>query len=90
VRVDVDLAAALGGSESDRAADTVAVKGTTGADDIAVDAKGAAVEVSGLAGLVRVTHADPLLDTVVVDSLAGDDDIALDAVATTLILVSIL
>ena len=87
-RVDVDLAAALGGSTSDAQADTVNVIGTTGDDSIAANAVGSAVEVNGLAALVRITHADAALDTLVVDSLTGDDDVAIDPALAALILVS--
>lgn len=90
LRVDVDLAAALGGSTSDGLADTVRVAGTTGDDSIAADANGAAVEVSGLAALVRITHADPASDTLVIDTHAGADDVALDPGLAALILVTVL
>ena len=58
-RVDVDLAGALGGSTGDDQADTVTVAGTKGDDSIAANANGSAVDVSGLAAFVRITHADP-------------------------------
>jgi hypothetical protein len=88
-RVDVDLAAALGGSAGDGVADTVTVKGTTGDDTIAANASGAAVEVSGLAAFVRITHADPTADTLVIDSLTGVDNVAVDPALAALILVSV-
>jgi Ca2+-binding RTX toxin-like protein len=87
-RVDVDLAATIGGSTSDAQADTVSVIGTTGDDSIAANAVGSAVEVSGLAPLVRITHADPALDSLVIDGLTGDDDVAIDPALAALILVS--
>jgi Ca2+-binding RTX toxin-like protein len=89
-RVDVDLAAALGGSTGDGLADTVTVAGTKGKDSIAVDANGAAVEVSGLTAFVRVTHADPASDTLVIDPVAGADHVAVDPAVNALILVSVL
>jgi hypothetical protein len=89
-RVDVDLAAALGGSTGDGLADTVTVAATKGDDSIAVDANGAAVEVSGLAAFVRITHADPAIDTLVIDTVAGADDVLLDPALDGLILVSVL
>jgi len=89
-RVDVDLAAALGGSTGDGLTDTVTVAATKGDDSIAVDANGAAVEVSGLAAVVRITHADPAIDTLVIDTVAGVDDVALDPALDGLILVSVL
>jgi len=88
-RVDVDLAGALGGSTSDAQADTVNVNGTTGDDSIAANAVGSAVEVNGLAALVRITHADPALDSLVIDSLTGVDDVAIDPALAALILVSV-
>jgi Ca2+-binding RTX toxin-like protein len=87
-RVDVDLAAALGGETADGQADTVTVIGTTGDDAITADASGAAVEVGGLAALVRITHADPARDTLVIDTLAGADDVAIDPALAALILVT--
>ena len=77
-RVNIDLAAALGGSAADGAADTVTVTGTDGNDTIAADANGAAVDVSGLPAAVRITHADPALDKLVIDTLAGADSVELD------------
>jgi hypothetical protein len=89
-RVDVDLAASLGGSTGDGQADTVTVAATKGDDSIAVDANGAAVEVSGLAAFVRITHADPTSDTLVIDTSAGADDVVLDPALDGLILVAVL
>jgi RTX calcium-binding nonapeptide repeat (4 copies) len=89
-RVDVDLAAAPGGSAGDGLADIVTVRGTTGDDTIAANASGAAIEVSGLAALVRITHADAASDRLVIDTLAGADDVALDPALAALILVSVL
>jgi len=88
-RVDVDLAAAPGGSTGDGLADTVTVVGTTGGDTIAANASGGAVEVSGLAAFVRITHADPTADTLVIDSLTGVDNVAVDPALAALILVSV-
>jgi RTX calcium-binding nonapeptide repeat (4 copies) len=88
-RVDVDLAAALGGSAGDGLADTITVIGTTGDDSIAANAVGSAVEVSGLAAFVRITHADPASDTLLIDSLAGADAVALDPELAALILLSV-
>ena len=88
-RVDVDLAAAPGAPTGDALADTVTVAATKGDDSIAVDANGAAIEVSGLSAFVRITHADPALDTLVLDTIAGTDDVALDAALEGLILVDV-
>jgi Ca2+-binding RTX toxin-like protein len=89
-RVDVDLAAGLGGSTGDGLADTVTVAGTKGDDSIAVDANGAAVDVSGLAARVRITHADPTSDTLIIDPVVGADTVAVDRAVNALILVSVL
>ncbi len=88
-RVDVDLAAALGGSASDGQADTVTVNGTKGDDSIAANADGNAVDVSGLAAFVRITHADPDKDTLVIDPVAtGDDHVTVDPALPALIQVT--
>jgi hypothetical protein len=89
-RVDVDLAAALGGSAGDGQADAVRVEATKGDDSIAAEANGTAVEVSGLAALVRITHTDPASDTLVIDTVGGEDDVVLDPALAGLILVSVL
>jgi hypothetical protein len=78
-RVDVNLATALGGSASDRSADTVTVSGTNGVDTIRASASGGTADVTGLAAEVRVLHADPDLDTLVLDTLDGNDDVSVDA-----------
>lgn len=88
-RVDVDLAAVLGGATADGQADSVTVIGTTGGDSISADANGAAVEVSGLAAFVRVTNADAALDRLAIDTLGGDDDVAIDPALGDLIQVSV-
>ena len=88
-RVDIDLAAALGGSASDLVADTVTVVGTNGVDTIRASAVGAAAEVTGLGATVRVTHADPELDTLVLETLDGADDVSVDPDVEDLILISV-
>ena len=89
-RVDVDLAATLGGSTADGAADTVTVAGTKGDDSIAANANGAAIDVSGLAAAVRVTHADPARDKLIIDPVTGTDNVSLDPALAALIQVSVL
>ena len=88
-RVDVDLAATIGGSAGDGQADTITVKGTTGDDTVVADASGSAVDVTGLATVVRITHADPTSDTLVIDTLAGADHVTLDPALAALLLVSV-
>jgi Ca2+-binding RTX toxin-like protein len=89
-RVDVDLAATIGGSTADGQADTVTVAATKGDDSIAADANGGAVDVSGLAAFVRITHADAASDTLVIDPVAGADQVAIDPAVNGLIQVSVL
>jgi Ca2+-binding RTX toxin-like protein len=89
-RVDVDLAAVLGGSTGDAQADVVTVVGTKGDDSIAADANGPAVEVNGLAASVRITHADPASDAMIIDTSTGLDDVAVDPAVAALIQVSVL
>jgi Ca2+-binding RTX toxin-like protein len=88
-RVDVDLAGALGGTSDDGAADTVKVVGTPGADTIAATADGAAVDVSGLAAFVRITHSDPADDSLVIDGGGGGDAVVLDPALAALIAASV-
>ena len=88
-RVDIDLAAAPGGSTGDGLADTVTIKGTTGDDSIAANANGAVVGVSGLAAFVGITHTDAASDALVIDSLAGVDEVAVDPALAALILVAV-
>jgi hypothetical protein len=66
------------------------VAGTKGDDSIAVDAKGAAVGVSGPAAFVRITHADPTSDKLIIEPVKGVDDVVLDPAVNALILASIL
>ncbi len=89
VRVDVDLAAALGGSTSDDQEDKVTVFGTADVDSISADADGAAVEVRGLAAFVRITHADAALDRLIIGTLGGDDNVTVDPALDGLIQVSV-
>jgi Ca2+-binding RTX toxin-like protein len=88
-RVDVDLATTIGGSTADGQADTVTVAATKGDDSIAADANGAAVEISGLAAFVRITHADPASDKLIIDTDAGADDVSHDPALAALILLSV-
>ena len=88
-RVDIDLAATVGGSASDGVADTVTVLGTNGNDTIQASALGATAEVTGLAATVRVTHADPELDKLVLDTLDGVDDVSVDPDLDDVIVVSV-
>ncbi len=74
-QVNVDLAGTLGGNTGDAQADVVTVNGTAAADTINIAANAGAVEVSGLAALVRLTHSEAANDTLVVNGLGGVDTI---------------
>ena len=88
-RVNVDLAAALGATTSDAQADTVAVNGTKGDDSISATANGNAVDVSGLAAFVRITHADADKDALVIDDpVTGVDHVSIDPALAALIQVT--
>ena len=87
--VDVDLAGAIDGADSDRAADTVTVTGTAGKDTIAATADGDAVDGRWPGRAVRVIHADPAFDALVVDSGAGDDDVSVAQAVNGLIQVTV-
>jgi hypothetical protein len=87
--VTVDLAAAIRGTTSDNAGDTVTVKGTAGVDTIAATANGGAVDVTGLAASVRIAHAEVALDKLVVDTLAGADNVNVAAAVNGLIQVTV-
>jgi hypothetical protein len=78
-RTNIDLAASLGGSVADGLVDSVAVDGTNGDDNIAVNGNGSGADVTGLPGTVSVTHADPT-DALSVDTLAGNDHVAVSGV----------
>jgi RTX calcium-binding nonapeptide repeat (4 copies) len=87
--VNVDLAAAIGGSTADGAADTVQVFGTKGDDTIAATADGGTVRVAGLAATVRVSHADADKDKLAIDGVTGNDSISVDPAVNGLIGVSV-
>ncbi|HSB38682.1 MAG TPA: calcium-binding protein [Gaiellaceae bacterium] len=79
-RVNVDLAATLGGAAGDGQADQVIANGTNGDDtiDIAGDASG--VAVSGLAASVAIQHQEPT-DKLDVNGRDGNDAISAAALA---------
>ncbi len=74
-QVNVDLAAALGGDLGDAQADVVTVNGTAAGDTINIAANAGAVEVSGLAASMRITHSEAANDTLIVNGLGGVDTI---------------
>jgi Ca2+-binding RTX toxin-like protein len=74
-KVDVDLAAALGGSTGDGSIDRVIVNGTNGDDRINVDGDANGLSVSGLAATVGVVHAEAANDRLEINTLAGTDTV---------------
>jgi len=86
--VNLDLAAAPGGSVGDGVPDSVIVNGTNNADNISVDRSGGDVHVDGLAAKVTILHSEST-DQLRVNALGGDDRVdasALPAGAVTLTL----
>ena len=76
-KVDIDLAAAIGGGAEDGAADAITVNGTNGADDVAVAANGGVVDVTGLFTAVGISHSEVANDSLAINGLGGDDDVAI-------------
>jgi Ca2+-binding RTX toxin-like protein len=70
----LDLAAALGGTTGDAAADRVIVNGTNGSDAIAVSGSAAGVTVSGVRAVVAIQHQEST-DRLDVNALSGNDTI---------------
>ena len=87
--VSVDLANSPGSDFSDGVADAVKVEGTAGVDTIAATANGGAVDVTGLAASVRITHPDPALDRLTIDALAGADNVSVANAVNALIQVTV-
>jgi Ca2+-binding RTX toxin-like protein len=73
-KVAIDLAAAIGGKDSDGALDSVTVNGTADGDAITVASHGGQITVTGLPAQVTVDHADQT-DILVVNGLGGSDTI---------------
>ena len=72
--VSFDLEAAIGGGVSDGQPDTVVVEGTNGADAINVAANAGAVDVTGLAAAINISHSEAANDLLQVNALGGNDD----------------
>jgi Ca2+-binding RTX toxin-like protein len=76
-KVDIDLAAAIGGGAGDAAADTITVNGTNGPDNLAVAANGGVVDVTGLFTAIGIRHSEVANDLLAIKGLGGDDDVAI-------------
>jgi Ca2+-binding RTX toxin-like protein len=80
-RLNIDLAAALGGSAGDGQADRVIVAGTAGNDRIDVSGNAGAVKVGGLAAAIGILHPEAALDRVEINTLGGVDSVAAGALS---------
>jgi Ca2+-binding RTX toxin-like protein len=76
-KVDIDLAAAIGGGTGDGAADTITVNGTDDPDNIAVAANGGVVDVTGLFTAVAISHSEVANDLLAINTRGGDDDVVI-------------
>ncbi len=73
--INIDFAGTLGGQNGDGQADSVTVNGTAAPDTIHIAANAGAVEVTGLAALVRIKHSEAANDSLIVNGLGGVDTI---------------
>ena len=71
--VNLNLAAAIGGSGGDAQPDSVIVQGTNGDDVVLVVGDASGASVLGLAAQVNITGAEAANDRLTVNALAGDD-----------------
>src|SRR5262245_36317146 len=76
-RLDVDLAAALGSTGGDGAADALTVNATPGDDDVSIRPDGGRVVVRGLAPKVVVSNSEAAGDTLTLNALGGEDAVRL-------------
>ncbi|HTM55453.1 MAG TPA: calcium-binding protein [Pirellulales bacterium] len=85
--LNLNLAAALGGTAGDNAVDTVTINGSDAEDAIAITGTAGNVTAVGLGAAINITGAEPALDRLVVNGRDGDDVVdasGLDAVAIQL------
>jgi Ca2+-binding RTX toxin-like protein len=87
--VEVDLAATSGGTAPDGAADRIAVSTTPNPEDIEVVGIGPAVEVWGLAAVVRATAADVGVDRLAVVGIGVDDTFSASPAAGDLVVIEL-
>jgi Ca2+-binding RTX toxin-like protein len=73
--VNIDLAATIGGTAGDAAADTVITNATNGNNDLRIVGGGTSYSVKGLPTAVNVSNAEGANDTLVVNALGGNDTI---------------
>jgi Ca2+-binding RTX toxin-like protein len=75
VRIDANLAGAIGGTTGDAAADTITINGTSGDDIINVFGSGTSVSVVGLPTLLNILNSEGANDSLIVSGQGGDDGI---------------
>jgi Ca2+-binding RTX toxin-like protein len=74
-RIFFDLAATIGGSTGDAAADTITVNGSAGANKIDVTGSGTSASVTGLPARVIITNSEGANDALIVNGRNGNDTI---------------
>jgi hypothetical protein len=82
-RTNLDLAGTLAGSSGDGGVDNLVVNGTNGDDNINITGNESGADVTGLATVVSVRHADQT-DRLSVNTLAGADSVFASGVAGVL------
>jgi Ca2+-binding RTX toxin-like protein len=75
-RLNLDLAASLGGAIGDGQSDHITVNGTGGDDAVAVSGDATGVNVTGLATAITIRHAEAANDRLDVNTLAGTDTVS--------------
>jgi Ca2+-binding RTX toxin-like protein len=77
-KIDIDLAAAIGGNAGDGAADAITINGTNAPDNVAVAANAGVVDVTGLFTAVGISNSEAANDSVTINTLGGNDNVAVD------------
>jgi Ca2+-binding RTX toxin-like protein len=78
-KFDIDLAAAIGGTAGDAAADAITLNGSNAPENVAVAANGGVVDVTGLFTAVSISHSEVANDLLAINTLGGNDDVAIGA-----------
>jgi Ca2+-binding RTX toxin-like protein len=77
-KVDIDLAAEIGGGTGDGVADAITVHGTDGPDNVAVAANGGVVDLTGLFTAVSISHSEAANDSLAISTFGGNDEVTID------------
>jgi hypothetical protein len=75
MQVNIDLTGILGSGTGDAQADAITVNGTAAPDTIGITANGGALDVTGLAASVQITHSEAANDSLIINGLGGVDTI---------------